>query len=85
MKFGKGAGKGKKFAKGAFARGAIIMAKKKATKKTAKKASKKRGSKRKPPRGGKPVKAFLVARDNRGRLAGFKKLSMSNELVKDNL
>ncbi len=51
---------------------------------TKKKASKKK-AKRKPPRGGKPTKAFLVARDARGRLAGFKKLSMSDSLVKDNL
>lgn len=58
--------------------------KKAGKKKVFKKATTKKG-KRKPPRGGKPTKAFLIARDNRGRLAGFKKLSMSNELVKENL
>lgn len=58
---------------------------KRAGKKVFKKAAKKTKGKRKPPRGGKPTKAFLVARDARGRLAGFKKLSMSDSLVKDNL
>lgn len=64
----------------------MAIRRKKAGKAGKKKVFKKAGKgKRKPPRGGKPVKAFLVARDNRGRLAGFKKLSMSDALVKDNL
>ncbi len=29
------------------------------------------------PRGGAPAKAFAVARDSRGRLAGFKKLTVA--------
>lgn len=67
---------GKKTSKAFFGGG--FFGKKKTTKAKSK-------GKRKPPRGGKPTKAFLVARDARGRLAGFKKLSMSDSFVKDNL